>query len=1264
MASIERTISRADKLIKNGKLEDAKFKIQDALMENPNNEKLLWKLIDIYKISGKDKNSVKNLRKIIDNNLSPKKKIINYIKNTLSKKFRNSKEVYFLYYEMELKEGNLENAINALKTLSESTINELLENKKQKYKKLKKINEEKKLIKNNTELFYHLFYLNYALNNFDSAYKYINKIIKNNIKNMFAELIETLSRLQEIDKNNPYNYFYLGKLYLKEEKIDKALTQLIKGVKINNALADPIINLVDSYKIENDYPFTNRLLARCYYLNQNFEKTVEFLQQYYDKNKTDNTYKFVKNLLSEIQMNIGPKSYVLLLAVEIEIDRENYENAYRKFIQIKEYNSPLIEKYGNILLDNVDNKAKIYEIIIKYFKEINNSIKAFQYLKELFKNNKKYVDFVLHELKGLDNTNLDKVKYKKLMGDIYTYNKKLKSAYLSYKSIIENYPDYSDIAIEGFENLLSNSPDTLKLRELLIDLYMDHSKYVKALKIIGFLVTKDKNYYYDYYDHLTKIIKHNQELIPKIIRLLTILDQKGINKDYILYNQIYLDYYYREDYNLLFKHFKDIQKSHNENLIDNSNNFIKSCANENPNNVEIQWVLANIYLLNNKYEKAFDAIQSIYKEFKSEEPKVLNFIDKLIKNNFVNDSIIQTYTEICIDNKKWDKLERFLQNIEANFDVAGLFSLFISKIKLYYNKNKLKKIFDNLKILVNSNGNINLNEIKNIIEELGKVIEPNPEYYYILGKYYLLINERQKSLYYYKDQIGKSEKYDGKIENDLLNLNDKNKGDFKILQLLGELYFKNDEYDKSLTYLNQALSINKDIINNVLEYYREISIKTKKDRYDIDYAKASAISGNYEKSYEIMSTIKPDKEDYLKYIKTLRAIIKIDGDFWKLYNLLGDVYLENNNIADAVENYKIILDKIDIEKISQIYKTIQNDYKNLENAKIKIFLLNLSLILKKDSKEISNNIKNINKSDNTNIEKIIKLLEKYNNTLNNKIILKDYTRLLILLDDYKELFNKIKNKIEILKDEEKFLEHVFKKLFKREDIRNEVLDFYINFHFSRRNIKNLNDIFNRLKEFNIGRNNLKKYLMIYAAINKNNSEKYQKIIRKLKKFIKNKNELHKIYTQIQKQKNEIWKNYYEKSDKIRDKVKLLNIYSEEGNYDKIKTLLDNNNFKENYYKEMIFYKLKYYFNKNDYYSFFLEVDNFKFDSLSLSKIDIKIIEYVINFYLDINMFNKAKYYLHYLKGFLDNNEYNKILYYINKNKYEYNANNNSYFLLK
>jgi len=264
----------------------------------------------------------------------------------------------------------------------------------------------------------------------------------------------------------------------------------------------------------------------------------------------------------------------------------------------------------------------------------------------------------------------------------------------------------------------------------------------------------------------------------------------------------------------------------------------------------------------------------------------------------------------------------------------------------------------------------------------------------------------------------------------------------------------------------------------------------------------------------------------------------------------------------------------------------------------------------------------------------------------------------------KKLFQKIKDNINILKNEEKFIEYIFNKLFTIKDLKNQALKFYINYFFSMKDFKRLNKIYGKLNEFELNSNDLKEYLMIYAIINENDSKKYKKIINKLKKIISDKRQLHNLYNEIKKQKNEIWKNYYMKSDNFEDKIKLLKIYYKEGNLDKMQEIINNNNDKKLQSREFLLYKLKYYYEMKKYYNFLIEVENLSFNSLSLSDIDIELIKNVINFYIDLNLYNKAKYYLNYLKGYIKEDSFKKIRDYINMNKYSYETKKSGISLLK
>jgi hypothetical protein len=67
--------------------------------------------------------------------------------------------------------------------------------------------------------------------------------------------------------------------------------------------------------------------------------------------------------------------------------------------------------------------------------------------------------------------------------------------------------------------------------------------------------------------------------------------------------------------------------------------------------------------------------------------------------------------------------------------------------------------------------------------------------------------------------------------------------------------------------------------------------------------------------------------------------------------------------------------------------------------------------------------------------------------------------------------------------------------------------------------------------------------------------------------------------------------------------------------------------------------LNYYEKKKDYMSYITTAGKISFDSLSLGDPEVKIIRQLIKAFRELHLYQKALFYLHYLKGYIDDEEY-------------------------
>ena len=175
--------------------------------------------------------------------------------------------------------------------------------------------------------------------------------------------------------------------------------------------------------------------------------------------------------------------------------------------------------------------------------------------------------------------------------------------------------------------------------------------------------------------------------------------------------------------------------------------------------------------------------------------------------------------------------------------------------------------------------------------------------------------------------------------------------------ILGVLYKDIKDYKQSLDYLNYALNRDYepkiDIYSNILEISNILGMDEITNKYksllDIankEFQKKDSIE--IKKFYELENLIKQKK--YNEAIITIKKLILLKEDDYKLHCLLGDLYRLINEIELAKEEYKKSI-KYELNYYDSHYGLIDLYYNenNLQNAIIEI---NSSLKIFKDNPEL------------------------------------------------------------------------------------------------------------------------------------------------------------------------------------------------------------------------------------------------------------------------------------------------------------------------
>ena len=1259
MASSDRLISKADKLIQSGKYKDAKFKLQDYLLENPKDEKVLWKLVEVYMMNNDPVNSVKTLRKILNYNSGSKYSIIDFIRDKLVKKFPKSSEVIQFQFELEFQNKDYKSLYYTLKKLNEDKLKIIRDKYKNKLKMLKKINDVDFILNNNIDLYYKLFFTNFVLENYNKAFDYIEVILNKNIKPEMNLILEFLKIFQNIENDNPFLNYYIGRILVKNEKYNNAIKEFIRGIEENRSLYEYITKIFDSINIDYDtYPNIYKLKALGNYYNENYKKSVENFILFFEKSDKEINFNFIKENLTDIYLNLGPKNFVITALVQLLVYEKKYDEAYRKFIQIKNPQSKKVKELGQILLEKNQESERIYKVLADYHKNNKNYKKQFHLLKKIYELNNDNSDYIIDQLTEIDKENYDLKQYYTLLGSAYLTISNIKKAYILFKEFEASFPDLTEKIIDNYENLLKHSPGSIKLQKLLFNMYFENNYNKKALKILGKLIINDNKLYYDeLYLKLNELGNNAPELLDNVISLLNIFKKKKLRKEYINYNEAYLLFLKSADPVMIFQKInKSLKNSTDEQLVENSEKLAKKILEDNPNNLDLKWKYVDILFDNQYYDRIIENVKSIYINYQGEYLNILTYLKKLTDKGLINDEIINLYNEIAIEKSEYNKLQKFIDSIkEKNPDSTAIL---ISEIYLNYEKNEFKKLIKSLNNLLERNNNKSLKIIKNIIDEISIIVKPNPGLNYILGSYYLEIEEYKTGLDIFEKVIGKEEKYTNLMIDKIQKLSELKGDSPRILILIGDIFKELNKDRKAITHYNRAIQIDRTIADTLHPKYEKIYKRNDADEFIIfELARLYIYLEKLDEAYMLLEEIQIKQDNVLKYIKLLKMMINENEDFWKGYKLLADQYLDNHKITSAIENYNKIFNKLDNNFLNSLKEKVERYLKDKTNNKLKLFYTKILINLNSNLDLIIENINDVMKFNDPSMNaELIQILDSANELHENEIILKLLIDLHMSIRNYDEIFTIIKENINVFENKEHIFES-FDFLIKNSEKKEEIFIYYINLLKKMEKFSKIDEILEKTN-FNkfLNENKQKELLLFHANLKKinNDMESYGIIIKNLLSILNSKNQLIKLREKLNYDENSIWVDYLKSHENEKNLVKLANIYLEGNKMKKAEDLLFGSSFKKivnSTTRKYLF--LKYYYKKNDISSFMTILQSYNFDSFNIDNQDIKLLKYIINICKKKKMFNKAFFYLHFLKGNINDYEYKKIFNLIEKEKENY-----------
>ena len=466
----------------------------------------------------------------------------------------------------------------------------------------------------------------------------------------------------------------------------------------------------------------------------------------------------------------------------------------------------------------------------------------------------------------------------------------------------------------------------------------------------------------------------------EIINLFNILQDLGENfqeinkfKEKFKQNSFlskYLNEDYEKCYKILLSKEKEIEELEKENdtyekKINNLSieliikeqtyyNLIKKQTYAEKEFSDIKTKYNDIYEVWNIKSKELKEKNNILNKQKEEFNNLKNDKKKLINEN--NKSLDSKNNEIADLDGKIFELENNIKNntsinLELEKDINNL-KKEIEILNINYNKSEKDLLIVNDKLLDN---NTKLNDVDNLLKNTEKLYKNK-----ILNnkgdiiKLNTMINQSSSNEIDSKNRIFSIK---NKIIEYEIYLKILNKTKVNLNNSLNEFQKRNEEYTNEL---NEKINL----YNNLVEINRNLI-----NKIDILNKRFEIMGGNNKKNKE--------NETKSKIIKLKEENDKLSKDILQVENLLGNLYVKNNNIFQYHQNidqkiseYKKlfnmsqkeimpIIEKNELRKSLSIIENIRKNKNIKENEKLNLFTISLenAICLLKEKEELINNMK-------------------------------------------------------------------------------------------------------------------------------------------------------------------------------------------------------------------------------------------------------------------------------------------------------------------
>ncbi|HDS03622.1 MAG TPA: tetratricopeptide repeat protein [Firmicutes bacterium] len=1262
MGKNDKLLKRVDKICRAGDYTDAMYKLQDALLQYPDDGDLLWKLVEVYSFQKDDENAVKTLSKIVKYKIKAPDYVIGYIKQDFRQAFPYSKAADLFLFDLYIQRKEYKNAALVLRVTKVEELQKLERELSEKMDKLLKVSGEEGVFKKNFDLLCSLVIVRVLLKKEEEAFTPVQRVLENGIKDLLKKMKTLLEEISGLDSVNPFPFYYAGLTELALGETEAATGHLLSAVKIRHALAPAALERLEPFigSVEQT-PQGLKSLADIYYYGENYEKSVFYITRLAENEKDPEKLSFLEEYLTDIYLKTGPRTPILLAQCRFQMALGQYDEAFRKLTQIKDFSSPDIEPLLKELLDKVADKSTAYKLLgdMKLNEgQLEEAVKAYS---EVFRIDKGYADYLSEKLKNADlSQSLPGIH---LMADLSLYRGDLKSAFRYYKELMDRYPDETEQAIQGIEKVVEGSKKSVKIRTLLLGIYIDKKMGDKALRLIGDIIKLDYHAVQDIY----RSIIHLAETVPgaaeKLVQLITIILSKDPANLYAIFASAHL-YALMNDPAKTTEAIKKIMVSGNQELIEGVTGICDSLLENNPHDRELQWSIVNILFDAGRFDQITEQLYTLYLNNQGEGGNILNLLAETVRRGYVDNSLVEIYYKIAMEQNLFNEMDLFIKEaLTVNGEIPWIY---IALARLSFNREDMTTVIKSFQRLLKYGEMEHFYMVRDITDDIRKIVKPNPGLYYILGLIYRRIGEHDVMLDLFEKVAGKDEHTDTLIMEEIRAVIEEKPQEFRFRILAGKMEYLKGNHKEAVSFFNQAVKINRESAANLVTYYEEMSRDHIDDQfYLLELIKNYLECDLYDEAVMFLKEITVQEEYFLKYMQVLRLMTEYYPEDSFAYTKLGDYFWESGKHEEAVPHYVRAMELGDSGYQEEIIDKIRKDLDHISTGVVWRLFIDLALELGRTDEAFSSLDDALERLSREDLDELKERLAKTDDEGQNIKTTRIMTRLLLKLGEKDEAFAYMKGHLKLLLYHPQTAVELFDSLLEKTGYDNRIFTYYLSYLYQSDQVDKIEEVLSHLDKTNAEPRQKAKYAIMCGDIKKRKGKaaEARDYYHRALEFSGSVKEQMALFEEVKRINDEAWISYLEKSREPSDKLALIDILINRGDYDRAYGLLMEPGRPEDE-KLRLFLLLNYYMKKRDYMSYITTAGKITFDSLSLGEPEIKIIRNLVKAFRELHLFQKALYYLHYLKGFVEDDEYTAIRNTIEQEKQQFSQSETGHYLTK